>query len=65
VSVQVLDGPSATTLFTAVTVINVGTSVTVNFCGNQQNLFPLNTVVRADFTSGSTCSTVVSVVVIG
>lgn len=65
VSVQVLNRPPDTIVFTAVTLTNPGTTVTVTFCENQQDLFPLNMVIRVNFTNGSTCSTLTSVVVIG
>jgi len=56
--------PGGLTTFTAVTFINPGNVVTINFCGDQRNLFPMNQSVRADFTSGLSCSVLIKVVVI-
>jgi len=46
---------------TAVTFFDAGTSATMNFCGDQQSRFPLDLSVRVTFTTGSNCSTLVSV----
>jgi hypothetical protein len=54
--------PSGTTEFTSVTFVNPGSAVTVNFCGDQRNLFPLNQKVQADFTTGTRCATLIRVV---
>jgi hypothetical protein len=56
--------PSGTTASTAVTFINVGSAVTINFCGDQRNLFPINANIQVDFNSGVSCSVVVRVVII-
>lgn len=58
------DGMGNTIMFTAVTFINGGTAVTVNFCGDQRSQFPLNRSVRADFKTGVFCSALVSVAII-
>jgi hypothetical protein len=47
---------------TAVTFSNAGLSNSVNFCGDQRSQFPLNQSVRAQFTPGTLCSNLVSVV---
>lgn len=52
------------TSFTAVTFINVGNAVTLNFCGDQRNLFLINQNVRVDFNTGFNCSVLVRVVII-
>jgi len=64
VSLGVLHDPSGTTAFTAVTFINTGTAVTINFCGDQRNLFPMNENVRVDFNTRFNCSVLVQVVII-
>ncbi len=51
-------------MFTAVTFLNFGTATTVNFCGDQRGSFPMNRNVRADFNTGTFCSTLVVVVII-
>src|SRR5437868_1567717 len=65
VNIQFFHDLSRTTLMTAVTFVNVGTSVTIKFCGDQRNLFTVNQVVQVNFTSGFSCSTVLAVVIIG
>lgn len=42
--------------FTGVTFVSSGSAVTINFCGDERNHFPLNLVVQADFTTGVYCS---------
>jgi hypothetical protein len=49
---------------TAVTFINTGTATTINFCGDQRVLFPMNHFVRATFTTGVLCSSLISTVVL-
>ena len=49
--------------FTAVTFVNPGSSITINFCGDETSRFPMNQFVRADFSSGAFCSTLVAVAV--
>ena len=56
-----LSGVSPITL---VTFVNTATTVTLYFCGDQHNLFPINTTVRADYTQGSGCSLLVRVVIL-
>lgn len=48
---------------TAVTFFDAGTSVTMNFCGDQQGQFPLDRSVRVTFNAGASCSTLVAVTV--
>jgi hypothetical protein len=57
------DGHGTSVMFTAVTFVDAGTSVTINFCGDQKNGFPLNRTVQADFATGALCSTLIAVVV--
>lgn len=52
-----------TIMLTAVTFLSSGTAATINFCGDQRGRFPLNRQVRADFTTGVVCSTLLAVVV--
>ena len=51
------------TQYTSVTFLNTGTEITVNFCGDQVQLFPLDVRVRADYTAGIVCSVLIRVVV--
>jgi hypothetical protein len=57
------DPTGVKTTFTAVTFVNPGSSITINFCGDQSSRFPINQFVRADFRTGVFCSTLVAVVV--
>jgi hypothetical protein len=64
VSLGLFHDPFGTTTFTAVTFINVGNAVTINFCGDQRNLFPINGSVRVNFNTGFNCSVLVQVAII-
>lgn len=54
--------PSGVTQYTAVTFMNAGNTVTIRFCGDQHQLFPLDATVRADYTAGILCSVLERVV---
>ncbi len=54
---------SGITPTTTVTFENSGIVVGVTFCGDQQSLFQLNTVVRVDYAAGVLCSVLRRVVV--
>jgi hypothetical protein len=48
-----------TGLITPVTVVrfvNEDSAITVNFCGDQQQWFPVDKTVRAEYTAGILCS---------
>jgi len=47
-----------------VTFLQNGTSSTIGFCGDQTSLFPLDQTVRANFNPGSSCATIITVVII-
>jgi hypothetical protein len=49
-------------MVTAVTLINAGTPTTINFCGDLRMQFPLNQSVHTSFRPGSSCSTVLTVI---
>jgi len=49
---------------TAVTLANTGVSTTVNFCGDQQPQFLINSVVQVKFTTGNPCSVLMTVTVL-
>ena len=40
---------------TALTLVNAGMSTTLDFCGDQEGQFSINSVVRVTFTTGSPC----------
>ena len=62
ISVNDINGIPVTV--TAVTLINGGLSNTPNFCGDQRPRFPINATVRADFTTGPNCLSLVNVVIL-
>lgn len=47
---------------TRVTLVDLGAAKAMTFCGDQRTFFPINQSLRAEFTSGTPCSTVMSVV---
>lgn len=49
---------------TVVTLTNGGLASNPDFCGDQRALFPINSVVRADFTQETQCLSLVKVVII-
>lgn len=51
-------------LITTVTFLNPGAATTLNFCGDQQEKIPVGQDVRADFSKGIFCSTLLAVVVV-
>lgn len=55
------DGQGTVANVTIVTLVDLGLARTISFCGDQQTLFPINQTLRAEFTSGTLCSTLVSV----
>jgi hypothetical protein len=60
----VQDITGETISLTAVTFLSPGTATTLNFCGDQQEKFPVGDDVRADFSTGVFCSTLLAVVVV-
>jgi hypothetical protein len=49
--------------FTQVTFLTSVNAITLNFCGDQTQWFPLNQQVQAEFTAGVSCNVLVKVVV--
>jgi hypothetical protein len=56
--------PTGITPVTAVTFTTSGSKITIHFCGDQQELFPINKTVRADYTAGISCSMLLKVVIV-
>jgi hypothetical protein len=61
---DVTNGMGGTVQVTFVTFIENGFSSTVGFCQDQTALFPLNQIVRVNFTPGETCATIIIVVIV-
>ena len=57
------DGNGASITVTVVTLAQSGTTQTLTFCGSQVSQFPMDAFVTTRFTSGQTCSTLLSVTV--
>ena len=55
------DGQGAVENVTVVTLVDLGMVKKVTFCGDQRTFFPINQNLKAKFTSGTLCSTLVSV----
>ena len=58
----VADSQGAIANVTLVTLVDPGLVRTVTFCGDQRTFFPINQDVKAEFTGGTLCSTLTSVV---
>lgn len=58
VQVTVIDG---NVTVTAVTLVNVGSSNDLTFCGDQSSQFPVSHNVSATFTQGTPCASLVQV----
>ena len=58
----VSDGLGTIANVTLVSFVDSGMTKSVTFCGDQQNLFPINQTLKAEFTKGTLCSTLVTVV---
>jgi hypothetical protein len=57
-------GDSGTTVdVTFVTFLQDGASSTIGFCGDQRDRFSMQETVRANFTPGQTCASIVTIVI--
>ena len=64
VQLSAVIGDSGTTVqVTFVTFLQDGASSTIGFCGDERNRFPTQQVVRASFTTGQTCASIVTIVI--
>jgi len=59
----VMADSGSTVQVTFVTFLNNGTSSTVGFCGDERDRFPMQQTVRAKFTPGRTCASIVTIVI--
>jgi hypothetical protein len=60
----IIGGDGNSVQITFVTFLQNGTGNTIGFCGDQRDQFPLNQLVRTNFTPGTPCATLVVVVII-
>lgn len=63
VSSGYIEDKSGATQYTSVSFRNTGNETTLNFCGDQQRLFPIGVMVLVDYTAGIVCSVLTRVVV--
>jgi hypothetical protein len=62
----VMDSGKGTSVnVTAVTLVDAGKQADLSICGDHVGLFPLNQFVRVNLTTGTPCSTLMAVVVVG
>jgi hypothetical protein len=65
VSFGFIQDPTGLTItFTAVTFVDSGTATTINFCGDQRAMFPINRFLRTDFNIGIHWSVLIAVTVV-
>lgn len=65
VQLSAVIGENGTTVqVTFVTLLQSGTSSTIGFCGDRRSQFPMQQMIRADFTSGQPCSSLVTIAII-
>ena len=58
-------GENGTTVqVTFVTFLQSGVSSTVGFCGDQRSQFPMQQIIRAEFTPGTPCDSIITIVII-
>jgi hypothetical protein len=62
VSAVIGDGGS-TVQVTFVTFLQDGTSSTIGFCGDERSRFPVQESIRANFTPGQICASIVTIVI--
>jgi len=60
----VMGGDGTTVQVTFVTFLLNGTSSMIGFCGDQRGQFPIDQMVRTNFTLGQTCDSIIVVVII-
>ena len=65
VQLSAVIGQNGTTVqVTFVTFLQSGISSTVGFCGDQRSRFPMQQVIRAEFTPGTPCNSIITIVII-
>jgi hypothetical protein len=59
----VIGDTGSTVQVTFVTFQQDSTSSTIGFCGDERDRFPMQQVVRANFTPGQTCASILAIVI--
>jgi hypothetical protein len=60
----VIGGDGTMIQVTFVTLLQHGASSTIGFCGDQRSQFPMEQTVRAQFTPGQPCDSVIEITII-
>jgi hypothetical protein len=64
VQLSTVIGENGTTLqVTFVSFLQNGTSSTIAFCGDQRDRFPLDQMVRTEFSPGQSCANIILIVI--
>jgi hypothetical protein len=64
VQLSAVIGENGTTVqVTFVTFVQDGASSTIGFCGDERSQFPMQQSVRANFTPGQSCASIVTIVI--
>ena len=64
VQISAIIGDNGTTVqVTFVTFLQGGASSTIGFCGDERSRFPVQQTIRADFTPGQTCASIVAIII--
>jgi hypothetical protein len=64
VQISAIIGDNGSTVqVTFVTFLQNGMSSTIGFCGDERDRFPMQQTVRANFTRGQTCNSILAIVI--
>ncbi len=63
VSIVQVSATSGGTSITIVTLMQSGAADTLTFCGDQRRRFPIDQVVRVTFSPGSSCDSVIAILI--
>jgi hypothetical protein len=63
VQLNIVSNNGASVTVTLVTFLESGMPSTMNFCGDQRSLFPLDQFVRASFTPTPECASIVQITI--
>jgi len=63
VSIVQVSATSGGTSITVVTLMQSGAADTLTFCGDQRRRFPVDQVVRVTFSAGSSCDSVIAILI--
>jgi hypothetical protein len=65
VQLSAVVGDGGTTVqVTFVTLLQSGMASTIGFCGDHRDQFPMQQIIRAQFNPGTTCASIVAIVIV-